>query len=197
MEQNVFREVRNALEFLTTLSTITYELSKTATNTETAIQLYNKLENGIGRLSKYFATVHATVVRSLDDLRKSLLTIFDTFNDNEAQILVKTIFENKSAKEIAEELDISEGFVWNTRSAFKKRFDDIKKGSDIREVVEELNNMRTDYLFVNLSNRELDLLLCALSGTDFNNATRNLEKENLTKRIIALKEEQESGKNDE
>lgn len=197
MEQNVFREVCKAFEFLTTLSTITYELSKTATNTETAIQLYNKLENGIGRLSKYFATLHATVVKSLDDLRKALLTIFDTFNDNEAQILVKTIFENKAAKEVAKELDISEGFVWNTKSLFKKRFADLEKAKDVQEVVEELNNIRPDYLFVNLSEHDLDLLLCALSGTDFKSAERNAEKENLTKRIIALKEEQESGKNDE
>ena len=66
-----------------------------------------------------------------------------------------------------------------------------------KEVVEELNNIRPDYLFVNLSEHDLDLLLCALSGTDFKSAERNAEKENLTKRIIALKEEQESGKNDE
>lgn len=130
MEDIKLQSIREALETLEVLKAIAKELSKASTNWQTTIVFLEKFNGTLQVQNQYFAELYTTLDKEIKDLKKTLLIIASTFNDNEQTVFVKQAFESKTLPQIACEMNYSIDRVKQLSSSVKRKIETFIKGGE-------------------------------------------------------------------
>lgn len=138
MDEITLLEIKNAYQFLTNMLAITHELTKASSNIETTVAVVQKLGIDASKYRDYYATLNASIKTCRDNLRDELVGIASTFSDSESKVFIKWLFEGKSNKEIADELNMDLDYIKHLSASVKKRASLIANNLGERDIMEKL-----------------------------------------------------------